>query len=153
MTVYLPSWKTLKWFISPASCQTVWTQTVCGPWRWNPMFPRQVDKKCQEETCTFKGQATGKGLWVGLCCVQWQLSVRACCLLLSLQFQNRKKKKKQKIRPFCQSWRLTNPRSRRGVVNNETILSSRNTTALRSTTWSNSLTFCLTIFTFRPRVR
>lgn len=25
------------------------------------MFPRQVDKKCQEETCTFKGQATGKG--------------------------------------------------------------------------------------------
>lgn len=25
------------------------------------MFPRRVDKKCQEETCTFKGQATGKG--------------------------------------------------------------------------------------------
>ena len=24
------------------------------------MFPRQVDKKCQEETCTFKGKATGK---------------------------------------------------------------------------------------------
>lgn len=44
------------------------------------MFPRQVDKKHQEETCTFKGQATGKGLWVSFCCVsvQWQLSVRAC---------------------------------------------------------------------------
>lgn len=32
-----------------------------GPGGWNPLFPRQVDKKCQEETCTFKGQATGKG--------------------------------------------------------------------------------------------
>lgn len=31
------------------------------------MFPRQVDKKCQEETCTFKGKATGKGLWLGFC--------------------------------------------------------------------------------------
>lgn len=57
------------------------------------MFPRQVDKKCQEETCTFKGQATGKGLWVGFCCVQWQLSVRACCLPLSLQFQNTRRRK------------------------------------------------------------
>lgn len=25
------------------------------------MFPRQVDMKCQEETRTFKGQATGNG--------------------------------------------------------------------------------------------
>lgn len=67
--------------------------TNFGPRGWNPMFPRQVDKKCQEETCTFKGQATGKGLWVGFCCVQWQLSVRACCLPLSLQFQNTRRRK------------------------------------------------------------
>lgn len=77
---------TLKWFsifcIIPDSLNTNVGQT-----RWNPMFPRQADKKCQEEACTFKGQATGKGLWVGFCCV-WQLSVRACCLLLSLHFQN-----------------------------------------------------------------
>lgn len=31
------------------------------------MFPRQVDKKRQEEACTIKGDATGKGLWVGFC--------------------------------------------------------------------------------------
>lgn len=69
------------------------------PRGWNPVFPRQADKKCQEETCTFKGQATGKGLWVGFCCV-WQLSVRACCLLPSLRLP---KQPKKIVRPLCQS--------------------------------------------------
>lgn len=65
--------------------------TNFGPRGWIPMFPRQVDMKCQEETRTFKGQATGNSLWVGFCCVHWQLSVRACCLLQSLQFPNARK--------------------------------------------------------------
>lgn len=63
MTVYLP-WKNTEVFcIVPDSLSP-----QCGPTGWNPRFQRQTDKKCQEETWAFKGQATGKGLWEGFHC-------------------------------------------------------------------------------------
>lgn len=102
--------------------------TNCGPGGRDPIFPRQVDKKCQEEACIFKGHATGKGLWVGFCSVQWQLSVGACCFHLSLQFQNTRRRKSVSALSI---WRLTPPlhglKSSRpaGIhINNENILSS-----------------------------
>lgn len=99
----------------------------CGPGGWNPMFPRRVDKKCQEETCTFKGQATGKGLWEGFC-----TAVAALCQgLLSPPVPPIPKHPKKKIRSFSQSkgWHrcctVSNSSLRVGIrINNETILSS-----------------------------
>lgn len=76
--------------------------TNFGPRRWNSTFPRQVNKKCQEETCTFKGKATGKGLWVGFCAM-----AALCRGLLPSPEPPVPKYPKTKTSPFCQSegWR------------------------------------------------
>lgn len=76
--------------------------TNFGPRRWNSMFPRRVNKKCQEETCTFKGKATGKGLWVGFCAM-----AALCQGLLPSPEPPVPKHPKKKMRPFCQSAKLT----------------------------------------------
>lgn len=72
--------------------------TNFGPRRWNSTFPRRVNKKCQEETCTFKGKATGKGLWVGFCAM-----AALCQGLLPSPEPPVPKHPKKKMRPFCQS--------------------------------------------------
>lgn len=76
--------------------------TNFGPRRWNSTFPRRVNKKCQEETCTFKGKATGKGLWVGFCAM-----AALCQGLLPSPEPPVPKHPKKKMRPFCQSAKLT----------------------------------------------
>lgn len=143
MTLYLP-WMTLKWFISPASSsQTVWTQTVdqedgiqCSQ--------RQVDKKRQEETRTFKGPATGKGLWVGLC----SLSGLAASLWAS-----RSKTPQEEISGRSVSVTVDTHAAWVGGLalcwelwNNETVLSScmlvwHSDQQLTATVWGNTLIF------------
>lgn len=63
MTLYLPEWRFSDFYLLHHGTQS----ENFGPGGWNSVFPRQVDKKCQEETCTIKGNATGKGLWVSFC--------------------------------------------------------------------------------------
>lgn len=89
-----------------------------GPGRRNPMFPGRLGEECQEETRTFKGQATGGGF------------VGSCSLCQGLLSPPPPKHPEKKIRSVAASiQRLTPPpppgeQSPLFPINNESILSA-----------------------------
>lgn len=93
----------------------------CRPTGWNPVFPRQTDEKCQEETWAFKGQATGKGLWEDFHCNGSSLSGLAASTSGTPEEKNQVVLSVWMLTPLLQGWQCC-----LGVenqINNEPILS------------------------------